>query len=113
MTARLKTLKPRLGELKAGRIKTISPDSWRSGKTTSERGYGSRWQTARLFHLRDNPLCVYCQREGFVRAATVVDHIVPHRGDEELMWNRDNWQSLCKAHHDGQKKREEARGSDV
>jgi 5-methylcytosine-specific restriction protein A len=32
--------------------------------------------------------------------ATVVDHIVPHRGNQKLFWDRKNWQSLCKTHHD-------------
>jgi 5-methylcytosine-specific restriction protein A len=47
-----------------------------------------------------NPLCVTCQGEGRVEAATVVDHIIPHRGDQKLFWGRSNWQSLCKRHHD-------------
>ena len=32
--------------------------------------------------------------------ATVVDHIVPHRGDRALFWAENNWQPLCKACHD-------------
>ena len=32
--------------------------------------------------------------------ATVVDHIVPHRGDPKLFWDTDNWQALCKQCHD-------------
>ena len=44
-----------------------------------------------------------CEVEGHVTAATVVDHIIPHRGDENLFWERDNWQSLCKLHHDSDK----------
>jgi 5-methylcytosine-specific restriction protein A len=30
----------------------------------------------------------------------VVDHIVPHRGDERLAFDRDNLQGLCKSCHD-------------
>ena len=41
-----------------------------------------------------------CMKEGRYRKATVVDHVVPHRGDIKLFWDRDNWQSLCKEHHD-------------
>jgi 5-methylcytosine-specific restriction endonuclease McrA len=108
---RLKVLKPVLQTLNPDRVKTINSTSWRGAKTSAERGYGYRWQQARLVHLRDNPLCVYCQREGRVTAASVVDHIVAHQGNETLMWDRTNWQSLCKPHHDGQKKREEAGGS--
>lgn len=43
-------------------------------------------------------------------AATVVDHIVPHRGDMKLFWDRDNWQALCKACHDSHKQRLEKSG---
>jgi 5-methylcytosine-specific restriction protein A len=32
-------------------------------------------------------------------AATTVDHIRPHRGDYDLMWDESNWQSLCTWHH--------------
>lgn len=31
--------------------------------------------------------------------ATVVDHIIPHRGDQKLFWDRGNWQPLCEHHH--------------
>jgi len=43
---------------------------------------------------------VKCQEQGRYRKATVVDHIIPHRGDEKLFWDRDNWQALCKRCHD-------------
>jgi len=56
-----------------------------------------------------HPLCVYCEREGRVSAGCIVDHIIPHRGDMVLFWDRSNWQSLCKPCHDIVKKREEAR----
>ena len=32
--------------------------------------------------------------------ATVVDHIIPHRGDKRLFWDEKNWQPLCKDCHD-------------
>ena len=34
-----------------------------------------------------------------IEVATVVDHIMPHKGDNTLFWDRDNWQSLCKRFH--------------
>lgn len=34
-----------------------------------------------------------------VRAATEVDHIIPHRGDQQLFWDTNNWQGLCKPCH--------------
>ena len=38
--------------------------------------------------------------QGDVVAATVVDHIVPHKGNEAFMWDESNYQSLCKTCHD-------------
>jgi 5-methylcytosine-specific restriction protein A len=106
--ARLKTLGTRLKTLPE-RLATVEPDSWRSDKRTSnQRGYTYEWQQARLSFLDENPLCVYCEREGQVTAACIVDHRIPHRGDKVLFWDRSNWQSLCKPCHDGIKKREEA-----
>lgn len=32
--------------------------------------------------------------------ATVVDHIVPHTGNADLFWDKDNLQGLCKGCHD-------------
>jgi 5-methylcytosine-specific restriction protein A len=74
-----------------------------------ERGYNTRWEKARKTYLMRNPLCVMCQREGRVNPATVVDHIFPHKGDQQLFWDTDNWQGLCKPHHDRDKQREERR----
>jgi len=67
--------------------------------TSAQRGYGARWQKARKIYLREHPLCVKCLEEGQVTAATVVDHIIPHKGDYGLFWDVDNWQSLCERHH--------------
>ena len=40
-------------------------------------------------------------------AADVVDHIEAHHSDTVLFWNPDNWQGLCKSHHDSTKQRQE------
>lgn len=68
--------------------------------TAHQRGYSTRWRKARLAFLAHHPLCAECEREGRITGATVVDHIIPHRGDYALFWNRENWQPLCKQHHD-------------
>lgn len=64
------------------------------------RGYGSKWRAARKRYLIRNPLCVQCYKSGKIRPATVVDHIIPHRGDMKLFWDEENWQPLCKPCHD-------------
>jgi 5-methylcytosine-specific restriction protein A len=51
-----------------------------------------------------------CRDAGRIVAATVVDHRQPHKGEPELFWDRHNLQSLCKAHHDVSKQRDETRG---
>ena len=100
-------------QLAGQRIKVLtgSADSWRAGKTGSAaRGYGYKWQKARERYLSEHPLCCYCQRTGRVTAATVVDHKIPHEGQESLMWDEANWQPLCKPCHDSTKQAEEANG---
>ena len=72
----------------------------RARGSAAKRGYGRRWRRESKAHLRANPLCVDCEAEGKVTAATVVDHEKPHRGDMVLFWDRSNWRSRCKTHHD-------------
>ncbi|WP_458462413.1 HNH endonuclease signature motif containing protein [Paenibacillus sp.] len=67
--------------------------------TAAERGYDSRWRKARTGFLKKHPLCVTHWKDGYVQAATVVDHIKPHRGDKTLFWDRNNWQALCRQCH--------------
>lgn len=61
-----------------------------------ERGYDHRWERARQAFLDegDHRLCAHCKARGLVAASSLVDHIVPHRGDEVLFWLVENWQPL-------------------
>ena len=72
--------------------------------------YDGRWKKIRHVHLKRNPLCVYCLQLGKVTAAGVVDHIIPHKGDKVLFYDRHNLQSLCKQCHDGVKQVQENKG---
>lgn len=63
--------------------------------SASARGYDRRWRKYTRTFLACNPCCIECQRQGRLAAAAVVDHIVPHRGDDELFWNQENHQALC------------------
>lgn len=69
-------------------------------KSTKAKGYNAQWNKARLRYLKVHPLCVQCKVKGQLTKATVVDHITPHRGDQERFWNQSNWQALCKSCHD-------------
>lgn len=70
--------------------------------SSSKRGYTGTWEKARAAFLVKHPFCRRCGLP-----AQVVDHIKPHRGDRELFWDRDNWQSLCTPCHSGAKQRQE------
>jgi len=67
--------------------------------TAARRGYGGWWRRERQEYLKENPLCVECKKKGKLIEATVVDHIIPHKGDVKLFKDRSNWQSLCTRHH--------------
>ncbi|MGD9879010.1 MAG: HNH endonuclease [Hyphomicrobiaceae bacterium] len=86
-------------------------------KPNRDQLYGRRWKAARLAFLGEHPLCAYCLARDRTTLATVVDHIVPHRGDPELFWRQNNWQPLCLICHDAIKQAEEKgghmRGCDV
>lgn len=64
--------------------------------TAHERGYTARWHAASKRYLADHPYCA----DGCGGRASVVDHIMPHKGDQALFWDEANWQGLTKAHHD-------------
>ena len=82
-----------------------------SSKPGERRLYDSRrWRKAREQYLKGNPLCVDCLAFGKVTPASVVDHVIPHRGDERLFWDRANWAALCAPCHSAHKQREEKGG---
>lgn len=79
--------------------------------SAAKRGYGRRWQAARKTYLMSNQLCVKCKENNKYIPATVVDHITPHKGDQSLFWDQDNWQALCKQCHDKKTLTEDVRMS--
>ncbi len=83
-----------------------SADRDRRG-TRHEQGYTNDWHRARTRYLSEHPLCVMGQARGRISPANVVDHIIPHRGDEVLFWDETNWQALCAPCHNGPKRRQE------
>ena len=76
--------------------------------SSGRRGYNSKWQTAREKFLAKHPLCVECYKKGVYVKATVVDHVVAHRGDQMLFWDESNWQALCKPCHDRKTRSEDS-----
>ena len=78
-------------------------------RTAHQRGYDHRWRKESKAFLAVNPWCINLG-EGCTLIATLVDHIVPHRGDQRLFWDVRNWQPLCVHCHSMHKQREEAVG---
>ena len=75
--------------------------------SAAARGYDARWRKARAVFLSLNPLCAECRRHGRTVAASVVDHVKPHKGNRTLFWDERNWQALCKPCHDAKTARED------
>lgn len=66
----------------------------------------ARWKAIRHWQLSTQPLCIMCLAVEVVEAASVCDHVEPHRGNESLFWSGP-FQSLCAHHHNSAKQREE------
>lgn len=67
------------------------------------------WRGRRLAQLAVEPLCRMCQQQGRITAATVADHVRPHRGDPTAFYSGE-LQSLCGPCHSGAKQSEEHTG---
>ena len=80
-------------------------------------GWRAWYKTARWQRLRWSVLveamftCRRCGRVEGDTARLVADHVVPHRGEEALFWDRGNLQCLCQHCHSGAKQNEEAQGA--
>lgn len=75
--------------------------------TRTQRGYSNQWLAASKAFLTAHPMCAECEKQGRHTPATEVDHIIPHKGDKVLFWNRDNWQALCHRCHSAKTARED------
>jgi 5-methylcytosine-specific restriction protein A len=111
---KLTTLKPRLKPMGARlhsarqvRDTRYSPDA-----TVRSWYHSARWQALRLEVLARD--LYTCQQTGVLLVgkhpepnSPVVDHVVPHRGDERLFWDTGNLQAVSKKYHDGEKRSQE------
>jgi 5-methylcytosine-specific restriction endonuclease McrA len=69
----------------------------------------SAYRRRRRLYIKHNPLCVRCKEKGISVPATIVDHVVPHKGDLTLLL-RGELQSLCDNCHSAGKQYEEHHG---
>lgn len=59
-------------------------------KNSRQKGYDYQWEVYRRRFLHHNPLCYVCNAP-----ATVVDHIVAHKGDKLKFRATNNHMPLC------------------
>jgi 5-methylcytosine-specific restriction protein A len=76
-----------------------------------ERGYTTGWDKASKAHLQAHPLCDYhLLSDGRSVAATLTDHLYPHRQYEGVFWSRQWWVSCCAECHSSFKQAVERQG---
>lgn len=80
-------------------------DNDRRRGSARSRGYTAEWDKQSRIFLRHHRLCLGCQALGLVVVAELVDHVVPHKGDMTVFWDRGRWQPTCRWHHDVVKQR--------
>ena len=107
--SKLPMIKPRVQTLALSKVRMLPRPS--RGSHSGQGLYTYRWKQARLAFLRAHPLCQCpdCD-EGRKRVmpASVVDHRIPHRGDERLFWSESNWTAMAKQCHDAKTAREDS-----
>lgn len=66
-----------------------------------------RWRRVSKLFLKRHPRCgdrpgglppvmSQCRADGRITAASITDHVVPHKGQKQLFWDgRGNYQALC------------------
>ena len=110
--ARLGFLKPSLATLDTRCVRAVHTDDpaqverarksevdrWRG--TPKERGYDAAWRKVRAAVLAAEPLCRFCDAEGRITPATIVDHIVPIAEAPDRRLDTTNLRPLCKPCHD-------------
>lgn len=72
-----------------------------------QRGYTYKWSKQAKEFLRAHPWCAECAKIGQFVPATQVDHIIPHKGNQSIFWDKSNWQGLCDSHHSQKTARED------
>lgn len=97
---------PQMTDSKAYDRKRQNEKPWRKWYSSPRwRGPGGRRQR----QLADVPWCQTCKLDGRATVATVVNHLIPHRGDPYLFWHG-KLESVCKECHDSRIQSAEAKG---
>lgn len=88
-------------KLVRGKCEACSKQPWSRSKASqaAQELYGHRWAKVSERYRQEHPLCAECDRQGRTTPSQCTDHIVPHRGDEDLFWEETNFQALCDRCH--------------
>lgn len=70
----------------------------------------ARWQRLRKQKLAEKPLCERHLKKGRVKAATVVNHRQPHKGNKDLFYSYANLEAVCDTCHNSTIQSEERLG---
>ncbi len=65
-----------------------------NGRAHIDAMYDEDWARHSKAFLKENPRCYACGKK-----SEVTDHLVPHKGDENLFWKTDNYIPLCHSCH--------------
>lgn len=112
--ARLTTAKPRIQTL-TPRLSAPKDEQGRSQYRDRTEPWRKWYRTARWARLRWQVLtdalftCAFCGRAEADTSQLIGDHIIPHKGDEAMFFDRANVQCLCAPCHNGTKQRMERR----
>lgn len=79
-------------------IKSNIRDNQRQTIEDNKLYHTTQWRALRDDILRTEPLCRECKKQGRVKAATTVDHIIQVRKGGK-MFDRNNLQPLCDSCH--------------
>lgn len=110
LAPRLSTIKPTLPTLQAQQDSPSRKDAQGRGLYDSRKWRGSKPMSGLAWQVKRDAMftCAMCARVHGERDL-VADHIVPHRGDGRLFWDRNNLQCLCKSCHDSTKQAQDRR----
>ena len=59
----------------------------------------AEWAKVSRHYLANNVFCAACEQEGRKKPAQVVHHVRPWFWYPELRWRPENWNALCRSHH--------------
>jgi len=115
--ARLQSIKPSLKTVRPMLAPITQDKSERSRLRDKDAPWRKLYKTARWQRLRWKVIeqalftCAMCGKFEADTSQLVADHIIPHKGNEAMFWDKDNLQCLCRCCHDTTKKRMERRSN--